>query len=118
MVPNMWRLHDLPLLADQTEQMFLGALGALGALGGLGQVGNLHMEELHVERGSFGVLTGKKMVGFHQWGYPFIAGWCIFRGKSHLWMRTGGSPILGHPQMREHDGTCAMNSMEFMDKTQ
>ena len=34
---------------------------------------------------------------FHKWGYPK---WMVYKDKSiYKWMRTGGTPILGNPQI-------------------
>ena len=41
---------------------------------------------------------GEIMWGFPwPWGYPFIAGWFLWRKIPCNWMMTRGSPILGHP---------------------
>ena len=41
---------------------------------------------------------GLKNDGFQKWGTP-IAGWFIMENPSYKWMRTGGTPIAGNPQM-------------------
>jgi len=36
-------------------------------------------------------------VGFHQWGYPKLAGWVIsWKIPIYKWMMTGGTPISGN----------------------
>ena len=38
-------------------------------------------------------------LGASIWGYPKLAGWMVYEGKSPWkWMMTGGTPILGNPR--------------------